>query len=166
MAHRKPIRPSMTFLPGRSATVLAISPHPVDIQTALHFEKWLDSRESLGGFPSRSVDTGAWKTEGEDILDAFLKPFRNALKAVGVRDSETACDSLASTPGEEIDEEEAAWLIAHLTRDGELPSAEKHLLQFLGAEAPSIAPSLQPWINKAAADAAEVSETSEQTSSS
>ncbi|MCL2716054.1 MAG: hypothetical protein FWD68_16155 [Alphaproteobacteria bacterium] len=143
--------------------VLAISPHPVEIAAALHFEKWLGSRESLGSFLARSVNAGAWSQEGEDLLDRVLKPFRSALKALGLRGRTPAPSTLAPTESEEIDDTEAAWLIAHLTREGELSAAEKHLLQFLGTEAPLIAPSLQPWIEKATAGEPELSEPSEST---
>ena len=45
--------------------------------------------------------------------------------------------------------EEGAWVLAHLTRSGELTSAENRLLQLLGAEATSIPPQLRDLVAKA-----------------
>jgi hypothetical protein len=42
----------------------------------------------------------------------------------------------------------ADWVIAHLTRDGPLSSAEKRLLEFLAREASSIPPALQALVGK------------------
>lgn len=43
---------------------------------------------------------------------------------------------------------DADWVIAHLTRDGQLSSAEKRLLHFLVEQAGSIPPSLRALIEK------------------
>jgi hypothetical protein len=51
----------------------------------------------------------------------------------------------------EIDPAETDWLLAHLTRDGALTSAEKRLLSFLKEEAPSMPPSLLAIIERQAA---------------
>jgi hypothetical protein len=44
---------------------------------------------------------------------------------------------------------EADWVIAHLTRDGALSSAEQRLLQLLDAQALSIAPPLRALVDNA-----------------
>jgi hypothetical protein len=60
-----------------------------------------------------------------------------------------AADQVRREDSERITKSEADWVIARLNRDGELSSAEQRLLQFLGAEAPSVAPALEPLIAKA-----------------
>jgi hypothetical protein len=100
---------------------------------ALRFEKWLDEEETLPGFLSRMLK--------RDSIDADAAA-REAVDRALRDDSEAITDS------------EAAWVIARLNRDGELSSAEQRLLQFLGAEAPSVAPALQPLIAKANTTAA------------
>ena len=62
-----------------------------------------------------------------------------------------AYDLALRNESEKITDSEAAWVIAHLSREGELTAAEKRLLQFLGTEAPSIAPSLRGLIDSTTA---------------
>ena len=95
---------------------------------ALRFEKWLDQEESLSGFLSRML-----KADSLEVDSAARE----------------AADRAERAQSEQITDSEAAWVIARLNRDGELSSAEKRLLQFLGAEASSIPPALRPLMGKA-----------------
>ena len=140
--------------------LLAISAHVPDASEALHFEKWLDEKEDLTSFLRRTAKFEPWSEEKKDIFDLLLRPFRgpsNSFNPFASLDDEyeadkarqNASDMALRDESEKVTDSEAAWVIAHLTRDGELTSAENRLLQFLGAEARSIAPPLQPWIDKA-----------------
>jgi hypothetical protein len=95
---------------------------------ALRFETWLDEQETLPGFLSRMLQ----RRPGEAEIVA-----------------REAADQVRREDSERITKSEADWVIARLNRDGELSSAEQRLLQFLGAEAPSVAPALEPLIAKA-----------------
>jgi len=145
--------------------LLAISPHVPDASEALHFEKWLDGKEDLKSFLSRTLQFESRSEEKKDIFGLLLQPFRGPSKsfdAFASMDEDYEADMARQNAGdralrkesEKITDSEAAWIIAHLTREGELSSAEKRLLQFLAAEALSIAPSLRPWIDKAKTAAA------------
>ena len=113
---------------------------------ALHFEKWLDEKESLAGFWSRMLHR-APRAPSFNVL-------RSPGEAVEVDLAKREAQELAlRNESEKITNDEAAWVIAHLGREGELTSAEKRLLQFIGAESPSIAPSLQALIDRTNAGA-------------
>lgn len=132
--------PSFDDLFARSVGnyLMAIALHSPDAAEALRVEKWLDEKETLTGFfarmlpialPSRRDFEPLWKVYGDDLAK------RNAADAALRHESKAITDS------------EAAWVIAHLTRDGQLTSAERRLLQFLQTEATSIAPSLRELID-------------------
>jgi hypothetical protein len=113
---------------------------------ALHFEKWLDEKESLAGFWSRMLHR-APRAPSFNVL-------RSPGEAVEVDLAKREAQELAlRNESEKITNDEAAWVIAHLGREGELTSAEKRLLHFIGAESPSIAPSLQALIDRTNAGA-------------
>jgi hypothetical protein len=122
--------------------LMATSFHIPDVAEALHVEKWLDEKETLSGFLSRMVQHpptlhsfNVFKSPDEDYRTEMAR--------------HEADDAALRSESEKITDSEAAWMIAHLTRDGGLTSAEKRLLQFIKAEAPSIAPSLQELIERA-----------------
>lgn len=108
--------------------LMAVSLDLPDAAQALHREKWLDQEESLSGFFSRMFSRAP-----ED----WAKPQGD--------------DQASRADSEKITASEASWVIAHLTRDGELTSAEKRLLRFLGAEAASIPQALRALIGEAGA---------------
>jgi hypothetical protein len=121
--------------------LMAINLHVPDAAEALHFEKWLDEKEDLAGFWSRmfhGLPTG-------NSFNVFESPAK-AYEADMAR--QDADDRTLLHERENITDSEAAWVIAHLTHEGELSSAEKRLLQFLEAQALSIAPPLRALIDK------------------
>jgi hypothetical protein len=124
--------------------LMAIHLDVPDAAEALQFEKWLDEKETLPGFLARMLHRAP---EGGS-LNVLESPSEAYEADLARRD---AAESALRSESEKITEPKAAWVIAHLTRDGELTSAETRLLQFLGAEAASIAPSLQAFIAKAKA---------------
>ncbi len=121
--------------------LMAISMHAPDGAEALHFEKWLDEKESLSGFFSRMFHP----EKGGNSFNVLQSPAQAYEADLSRRD---ASDAAQRGESEKISDSEAAWVIAHLTRDGKLTSAERHLLQFLETESPSIAPSLRSLIGK------------------
>jgi hypothetical protein len=122
--------------------LMGITVHVPDAAEALHFEKWLDEKQSLPGFWSRMMHPAP----GSGSFDVFKSPSEAYETDMATRD---AYDLALRNASEKITDSEAAWVIAHLSREGELTSAEKRLLQFLGAESPSIAPSLRALIDRA-----------------
>jgi len=122
--------------------LMAINLHVPAAAEALHFEKWLDEKEDLLGFLSRMLH----RAPTLNSLNVFGSP-AEAFEADLAR--QDANDRTLRNESEKITDSEAAWVIAHLTREGELSSAEKRLLQFLGTQAPSIAPPLRAVIDKA-----------------
>ena len=122
--------------------LMAINLHVPDAAEALHFEKWLDDKEDLLGFVSRMFHR-APAANSFDVLASPAQAFEADLAQQDVAD-EALLDARKN-----ISDAAAAWLIAHLTHDGELSSAEKRLLQFLGAEARAMAAPLRALIDKA-----------------
>jgi hypothetical protein len=120
--------------------LMGISVHVPDAAEALHFEKWLDEKESLPGFWSRMLHP----VPSSASFDVFKSPSEAFEADMAARD---VYDLALRNESEKITETEAAWVIAHLSRDGELSSAERRLLQFLGEESPAIAPSLRGLID-------------------
>jgi len=109
---------------------------------ALHFEKWLDEEdEGLSGFLSRMLHR-APRDSAFDVLRSPGEAYENDIA------KREAADQALRQDSEQITDSEAAWVIAHLTRDAELTSAQQRLLQSLGAEAPSIAPALRRLVGK------------------
>jgi hypothetical protein len=121
--------------------LMAINLHVPDAVEALHFEKWLDEKEDLSGFLSRILHRSPVNS-----FNVFESP-AEAGEADMVR--QDANDRTLRNESERITDSEAAWVIAHLTHEGELSSAERRLLQFLEAQALSIAPPLRALIDKA-----------------
>jgi hypothetical protein len=122
--------------------LMAIHLDVPDAAEALHFEKWLDEDENLPGFLARMLH----RTPAGASFNVLKSPSQAYEDDLAKRD---AAETAMRSESEKITEPKAAWVIAHLARDGELTSAETRLLQFLGAEAASIAPSLQALIDKA-----------------
>src|SRR3990170_4852425 len=123
-------------------TASSYAPPPREI--ALARDAWLDRR-------------------GELSLDNVLSGMATGLTSLfgGYReqsDEERAVARLAQQKIEIVTHEaitpvEAGWLAARLGRDGKLTPNEQALLAFLKAESPSIDPSLQKLVDKAAAAA-------------
>jgi hypothetical protein len=129
--------------------LMGISVHVPDAAEALHFEKWLDVKESLPGFWSRMLHPAP----SSGSFDVFKSPSEAYEADMATRDAD---DLALCNESEKITDREAAWVIAHLSREGELTAAEKRLLQFLGAESPAIAPSLRALIERASVTVPEV----------
>ena len=110
-------------------------------EEALRREAWLDA-------PTRGVP-GAWSrmvSHGvRGVLDAYRQP--STEEAWGARNAERA--ALASE-AEVVTAGEAEWLARRIGRDGQLHANERALLRFIRDEAPSVHPSLQSLIAKAA----------------
>lgn len=110
-------------------------------QEALRREEWLDQPTAgIGNFFSRMAAGGL-----RGALNAYRQPSmeeawaeRNLRKEAEIASAET------------ITAEEAEWLARRMGRDGRLHQNEKALLRFIRDEAPSIHPSLQSLITKAA----------------
>jgi len=110
-------------------------------QEALRREEWLDAPSAgVGGFFSRMAAGGL-----RGALNAYRQPdmeqawaARNARMDAAIKSAET------------ISAEEAEWLARRMGRDGTFHDNEKALLRFIRDEAPSIHPSLQSLIAKAA----------------
>jgi hypothetical protein len=122
--------------------LMAIHLDVPDAAEALHFEKWLDQDESLPGFLAGMLHR-APAGASFNVLKSPREAYEDDLAK---RD---AAEIAMRGESEKITEPKAAWVIAHLTRAGKLTSAETRLLQFLGAEAAWIAPSLQVLVDMA-----------------
>lgn len=114
--------------------LMAVNLHVPDAAEALHFEKWLDEKDSLASFWSRMFHRAPAGESFNDEADLARQD---------------ADDRTLLSERKNITASEADWVIAHLTRDGALSSAERRLLQFLDAQALSIAPSLRALIDQA-----------------
>lgn len=122
--------------------LMAINLHVPDAAEALHFEKWLDQKEDLLGFASRMFH----RAPAGNSFNLLQSPAQAVEADMAQQDAD---DEALLDAKKDITDSEAAWLIAHLTHDGELSSAEKRLLQFLAAQARSIAPPLRALLDKA-----------------
>lgn len=122
--------------------LMAINLHVPDAAEALHFEKWLDEKEDLLAFASRMFHR-APTGNSFNLLQSPAQAFEADMA------QQDAADEALLEERKNITDSEAAWLIAHLTHEGELSSAEKRLLQFLAAQARSIAAPLRALIDKA-----------------
>jgi hypothetical protein len=78
----------------------------------------------------------AAKTRTVDEIDEAVFARENAADAAEIKDSGALKASAAD------------WVIAHLTRDGPLSSAEQRLLGFLAKEASAMPPSLRAFVEK------------------
>jgi hypothetical protein len=122
--------------------LMAICVHSPDRAEALHFEKWLDEKDSLSGFFSRMLHPGQSGTSF-NVLQSPAEAYEADMATRDLNDSALRAES------EKITDSEAAWVIAHLNRGGKLTSAEMRLLRFLETESPSIAPSLRSLVGQA-----------------
>ena len=96
------------------------------------------------------ADEGVWSrtlhpAPGSGSFDVFKSPSEAFEVDMATRD---AYDLALRNESEKITDSEAAWVIAHLSREGGLTSAERRLLAFLGEGAPAIAPSLRAVIER------------------
>jgi hypothetical protein len=114
---------------------------PPTRQEALRREAWLDT--PAGGvtdFFSRMVAGGL-----RGALQAYRQPATE--EAWAARNAQAATNVAVA---EQVTGEEAEWLARRIGRDGALHENEKALLRFIRDEAPSVHPSLQSLIAKAA----------------
>jgi hypothetical protein len=114
---------------------------PPTRQEALRREAWLDA--PTGGvtdFFSRMVAGGL-----RGALQAYRQPATE--EAWAARNAQAATRVAVA---EQVTGEEAEWLARRIGRDGALHESEKALLRFIRDEVPSVHPSLQSLIAKAA----------------
>ena len=110
-------------------------------QEALRREAWLDAPS--GGVADVFSRMAAGSLRG--ILQAYRQPSaEDTWAARNARAASEASESEAVTAGE------AEWLARRIGRDGRLHANEKALLRFIRDEAPSVHPSLQSLIARAA----------------
>lgn len=110
-------------------------------QEALRREEWLDAPSGgVGGFFNRMAAGGL-----RGALNAYRQPDMEQAWA-----ARNARMDAAIASAETISAEEAEWLARRMGRDGTFHENEKALLRFIRDEAPSIHPSLQSLIAKAA----------------
>ncbi len=111
----------------------------------LRKEKWLEAKpEGVEGFLSAMLRGD----RSDDDIDMMASV--GEIEEARIRLANEA-DAREMAMASEIDPTETDWLLAHLTREGALTSAERSLLSFLKAEAPSMPPSLLALIEKQAA---------------
>lgn len=104
----------------------------------LEREKWLNEKTpSFGAFLG-----GIFRGLSEKHADADLE---SKIKAENEADAQDLARAGA------VDPDETNWLLAHLTRDGPVTSAEKSLLRFLKQEAPVLQPALTAMMEREAA---------------
>jgi hypothetical protein len=110
-------------------------------EEALRREEWLDSAPGgVGEFFSRMAAGGL-----RGMLNAYRQPGSEEMWAE--RNGRTKA---AIATAEVVTAEEAEWLARRIGRDGMLHANEKALLRFIRDEAPSVHPSLNSLIAKAA----------------
>ena len=110
-------------------------------ETALRHEKWLDEPSAGVGGLFAAMAAGGLR----GMLKAYTQP--------GMEDAwaeRNTRKEAAIAAAESVSAEEAEWLARRMGRDGMLHQNEKALLRFIRDEAPSIHPSLQSLIAKAA----------------
>lgn len=111
-------------------------------EEALRQEKWAeDTTVSLDGFFSRMVSGGL-----SAVVNAYSKD--HSLEDAFAQHNANHAAEMASA--EEVDEEEAKWVVERIGRDGKLHENERSLLKFLKAESPKIHPALEPLLEKVA----------------
>ncbi len=109
-------------------------------------EQWADRPASFADFFSKMLEKplaerfGGLSAEMKsvDAIEEDLLTRKNAADAAEIKDA----GALKANSSD--------WVVAHLTRDGPLSSAEEHLLDFLAKEASSISPALRVLIEKQA----------------
>ena len=97
---------------------MGISVHVPDAAEALHFEKWLDEKESLPGFWSRILHPAP----SSGSFDVFKSPSEAYEADMAKREAD---DLALRNESEKITDTEAAWVIVHLSREGELTRDER-----------------------------------------
>jgi len=122
--------------------LMAICWHEPTRNEMLHRDQWLNERESLGGFFSRMLMPGP----SETYRELMKSPLERADEDMAVLERQ---DDAARAESEQITGAEADWVIAHLTRQGPLTSAETRLLKWLGDEVPALPPKLRALIETA-----------------
>lgn len=120
----------------------AICWHEPDREQALHREHWLDAHETLFQFLMHRPAPG----QGENVRTLMQSPLDQAEADMG---AELRQADAARAEKSKITDDEADWVIAHLTREGALSAAETRLLQWLGAETTSMPPKLRAIIDTA-----------------
>ena len=121
--------------------LMAISLHAQSASEELHREKWLDEREKLPGFFARIMG----KASEMSFLDTLKSPLELADEDMAKRNAD---DERERAESEMVTDAEAQWVLAHLTRDGKLSSAEKHLLTWLSAEGHALPASLKALVDQ------------------
>ena len=101
---------------------------------AREHEKWADRPASFADFFSKMVEEPLAKRFGG--LSVETKTVDEADEALFAR--ENAADAAEIKDGAVLKASAADWVIAHLTREAPLSSAEKRLLDFLAREASSM----------------------------
>ena len=120
----------------------AICWHEPDREQALHREHWLDAHETLFQFLMHRPAPG----QAESVRALMQSPLDQADADMEAEDRQ---DDAARAERAKITEDEADWVIAHLTREGPLSAAETRLLQWLGAETTGMPPKLSALIETA-----------------
>jgi hypothetical protein len=114
---------------------------PVDRETALRREEWLNSADKAPEPVSFIAEmVGALRSIYTMALD-------DQERAAGQRRKKL---DAAITESEKISQPEAAWLVARINRDGALSPAEQAVLTFIKQESPEIDPALEPLLAKVA----------------
>jgi hypothetical protein len=113
--------------------LMAAALGPAAQKDALQRELWLEDGEHLAGFFSRL----AAGRDSERFLAALNAPLEAAENKFAARFAFNQAATAAKA------ESDAAWAIAHLTREGSLSSAEMRLLKWLAAEANALPPALR-----------------------
>lgn len=111
---------------------------------AREHEKWADRPDGFADFFSKMVEEPlARRLAG---LSVETKTIDEADEALFAR--ENAADAAEIKDAAALKAGAADWVIAHLTREGPLSSAEKRLLDFLAREASSMPPALRTLVGK------------------
>lgn len=129
------------FVKAIANSLMAATGHAAPTrQEAMRQDEWLEERESVAGLLSRVFAggfKGIWDLYGAQSKEDF------ALEKL-------ERERIAIITSERIEEAEAQWLSERIGRDGKLHENEKALLAFIRQESPSIHPSLEPLLAKAA----------------
>jgi hypothetical protein len=117
---------------------------PPPREEALARDAWLDRRGDLTLDKVAAGMAGGFK----DLFDSYSE---QSIEERAI--ARLALQKVEIVTNEAVTLAEAAWLAHRLGRDGRLTPNERALLMFLKAESPSIHPSLQALVDKAAAAA-------------
>lgn len=114
---------------------------PPPREVALAREDWL---EQPGGFEGGVA--GFFKSMFGGGVRGVRDAYANDVDPFAARGQEMAAEIATN---EVITQDEAAWLVQRIGRDGVLHENEKALLRFIREESPNIHPALQPLMDKA-----------------